>query len=99
MQEEQRKVSEFIKEHGLDASPEFRVLDLVAEVGEIASDAAKSSGYGDSDIEVEPDEIGDAMFSLLAVAEELGIDASEALERSLEKYRGRIEQKGDPGSR
>lgn len=100
MKEHQEKVAKFIEENNLDASPGFRILDLLAEVGEIASDAAKSSNYGlePEDLEVKEDEIGDAMFSLLAVAGDLDINAEEALEKSLEKYRSRIEEKGDPGS-
>lgn len=97
----QRKVSDFIDENQLEAAPGFRLLDLVSEIGEIAKDATKSSDYGLSpeELEVKKDEIGDAMFSLVAVADKLGIDAEEALEESLEKYRSRIEERGDPGSR
>jgi len=43
-------------------------------------------------------EIGDVLFSVLAVAESLDIDADEALDVALEKYERRINQKGDPGS-
>lgn len=44
------------------------------------------------------DELGDALFSLLAVAESLEIDASEALDEALEKYETRIATKGDASS-
>lgn len=50
-------------------------------------------------MDVKKDEIGDALFSLLAVADELGIDAGAALDAALEKYSSRIDQKGDPGSK
>lgn len=97
---EQDKVEEFIEEHDLEGTTAFRILDLAAEVGEIASDAAKSAEYGieEEELEVEKDEIGDAFFSLLAVASDLGIDAGEALQESLEKYRDRIEDSGTPSS-
>lgn len=97
----QEKVSDFIEEHGLDGTPEFRILDLASEVGEIAADAAKSADYGlqPEEVDVKTDEIGDALFSLLAVAESLGIDAEKALEEALSKYESRIRSKGDPGSR
>jgi NTP pyrophosphatase (non-canonical NTP hydrolase) len=99
--EEQEKVERFMREHGMEGTPEFRILDLLAEVGEIAGDAAKSSDYGleREGLEVREDEIGDALFSLLAVCNSLDIDAGEALETSLEKYRQRIEETGDAGSR
>ncbi|MFQ3274975.1 MAG: NTP pyrophosphatase (non-canonical NTP hydrolase) [Candidatus Nanohaloarchaea archaeon] len=101
MMEEQRKVEEFVEKHGMEATSAFRILDLVAEVGEIASDAAKSADYGldEKNLEVKKDELGDAFFSLLSVANDLDIDLEEALDESLEKYESRISDKGDPGSK
>ncbi|MFB6208888.1 MAG: MazG nucleotide pyrophosphohydrolase domain-containing protein [Candidatus Nanohaloarchaea archaeon] len=100
MKQSQRKVEEFIERNDLEGTTAFRIIDLFAEVGEIASDAAKSADYGDieDELEVSKDEIGDALFSLLAVASDLGIDAEEALEESIEKYGRRIQDSGDPGS-
>ena len=97
---EQEKVEEFIAENDLEGTTAFRILDLAAEIEEIASDAAKSADYGmaEEELEVKEDEIGDAIFSLLAVASDLGIDAGNALEKSLEKYSKRIEDSGNPGS-
>ncbi|WEL20043.1 MazG nucleotide pyrophosphohydrolase domain-containing protein [Candidatus Nanohalococcus occultus] len=101
MRDAQRRVEEFVRENQLRGKTAFRILDLAAEIGEIAGDAAKSAGYGvkEDEIEVKEDEIGDALFSLLRVASDLGIDAEEALEKSLAKYKSRIEEKGDPGSK
>lgn len=98
--DQQEKVREFIEKYDMDGTAEFRILDLVSEVGEVAKDATKSTGYGENpeDILVKKDEIGDVLFSLLAVAESLDIDAEEALVTALEKYRERIDEKGDPGS-
>lgn len=98
--EEQKKVAEFIEENDLDGTTEFRVLDLVSEVGEIAKDATKTAEYGlePGNVSVKKDEIGDALFSLIAVAESLDIDVSEALDEALEKYEKRIEERGDPSS-
>lgn len=97
---EQDKVAEFIEKYEMDGTPEFRVLDLVSEVGEVAKDATKSAGYGaePENLSVKKDEIGDVLFSLLAVAESLDIDAGEALDVALEKYEKRINEKGDPSS-
>lgn len=99
--EEQQKVAEFIEEYGMNGAAEFRILDLVSEVGEIAKDATKSAGYGEEPdkLSVKKDEIGDVLFSLIAVAESLDIDAGEALDMALEKYERRIDEKGDPGSK
>jgi len=96
----QERVAEFLDEYDTDADPEYRILDLVSEVGELAKDANDSTDYGESpeDLDVKRDELGDALFSLLAVAESLDVDAERALDEALEKYRGRIDETGDPGS-
>jgi len=100
MMEQQKKVAEFVEKHDMQATSAFRIMDLVAEVGEIASDATKSADYGASEEElrVEKDELGDALFSLISVANDLGIDLEEALDESLDKYESRIEEKGGAGS-
>ena len=92
--DEQQRVAAFVKEYELQGEPAFRVLDLAAEVGEIAADATKSTDWGmeQSELNVETDEIGDALFSLLAVAESLDIDAGDALGESLAKYEKRLDE-------
>ena len=96
----QSEVAQFLDENEMRAPPVYRLLDLAAEVGEVAADAAKSSSYGDSpdSLTVPEDELGDALFALLALAEELDIDAGDALETSLSKYGVRIDADGDAGS-
>jgi NTP pyrophosphatase (non-canonical NTP hydrolase) len=75
-------------------------MDLVSEVGEVVKDATKSSEYGmkKEELEVKEDEIGDVLFSLCAVANDLDINLEEAFESTLKKYETRIEEEGDPGS-
>ena len=98
--EQQRAVSAFIEEHELKGEPAFRILDLAAEVGEIAADAADSTNYGlePDALDIETDEIGDALFSLLALAHSLDLDAGDALDESLEKYERRIADTGSASS-
>ena len=98
--EEQRAVSAFIEEHELNGESVFHILDLAAEVGEIAADATDSTEYGAEPdaLDVETDEIGDALFSLLAVANSLDIDAGDALDESLEKYERRLTETGSASS-
>ncbi|MFC4246458.1 MazG nucleotide pyrophosphohydrolase domain-containing protein [Natribaculum luteum] len=90
--DEQRKVAAFVREHELEAPPAYRLLDLVSEVGEVAKDATESTDYGESptDLEIRSDEIGDVLFALLALADAVEIDASDALDDALEKYDERI---------
>jgi NTP pyrophosphatase (non-canonical NTP hydrolase) len=98
--EEQRRVSAFVDRHGLEAPPEFRLLDLVSELGEVAKGATESTGYGDDPdrLRLDPDEIGDVLFALLALAESVDVDAGEALEAALSKYEARLDETGSPAS-
>jgi NTP pyrophosphatase (non-canonical NTP hydrolase) len=48
-------------------------------------------------VSVNEDEIGDALFALLALSESLDIDAGEALETALSKYERRLGRTDDPG--
>ncbi|RLM59226.1 nucleotide pyrophosphohydrolase [Halobellus sp. Atlit-31R] len=100
MRDSQRRVADFLAEAELHTHPAYRLLDLTAEVGELAADAAKSSAYGDDpeSLSVHSEELGDALFALLALAAELDVDAETALEESLAKYESRIEGDGTPGS-
>ncbi|WP_265109218.1 MazG nucleotide pyrophosphohydrolase domain-containing protein [Halosolutus halophilus] len=100
MDEKQRQVADFVEAHGLETPPAYRLLDLVSEVGELAKDANESTGYGTTPetVAIESDEIGDALFALLAVAESLDIDAEEALETAIAKYDARMDEGGSPGS-
>ena len=98
--DEQDRVAAFVAEHDLHADPAYRILDLESEVGEIAKDAAESTGYGDApaDVDVANTEVGDALFALLALAESLDVDAGAALDEALAKYRDRLDETGSAAS-
>jgi NTP pyrophosphatase (non-canonical NTP hydrolase) len=100
MHDQQRQVAAFVDEHDLETPPEYRLLDLVSEVGELAKDANESTRYGDEpgDFDLETDELGDVLFALLALAADLDIDADEALEEAVSKYDRRLANDGSPGS-
>lgn len=96
----QQRVAAFLDRTGLHAPPAYRLLDLTAEVGELAADATATSDYGaaPSQLSVAEDELGDALFALLALAESLDVDADAALETSLAKYETRLAETGTAGS-
>jgi NTP pyrophosphatase (non-canonical NTP hydrolase) len=96
----QETVADFLAEHDLHTDPAYRLLDLTAEVGELAADATASTEYGASPaaLDLSRDELGDALFALLALAEETDTDADAALAESLAKYERRIDSEGSPGS-
>ncbi|WEL23994.1 MazG nucleotide pyrophosphohydrolase domain-containing protein [Candidatus Nanohalovita haloferacivicina] len=100
LRQQQNRVSEFLEENDMQAPPEFRIMDFISEAGEIVKDAVKTAEYGGAreKLDVKEDEIGDVLFSILAVADSLDIDAEKAFERAMEKYERRIDEKGDAGS-
>ena len=97
---EQDRVAAFVDEYGLETDLAYHALDLESEVGEIAKEVTTSTDYGRSPsaASIATDEIGDALFALLALAEAADVDADEALDEALSKYEARIESSGDAGS-
>lgn len=98
--DEQERVASFVATHDLECPPAYRLLDLAAEVGELAADANAATGYGTEpeSFAVERDELGDALFALLALADGADVDAGAALDDALEKYERRLDETGSPGS-
>ncbi len=97
---EQDRVAEFVATHDIEAPPAYRLLDLTSEIGELAKEAAVSTEYGSDPgaVALPADELGDALFALLALCEAADVDAGAALETALAKYDDRLESGGDPGS-
>ncbi|ELY44643.1 MazG nucleotide pyrophosphohydrolase domain-containing protein [Natronorubrum tibetense] len=100
MNDQQAAVADFVETYDLETPPEFRLLDLVSEVGELAKDANTSTEYGTEpeELALASDEIGDVLFATLALADSLDIDAEAALEEALEKYERRMDADETPGS-
>lgn len=97
----QQSVAEFVKQHDLETSVEARLLDLLSEIGELAKEALKGSDYGKTrftQTEAWEEELADAFFSLVCIANSTGVDLEEALEKVLTKYEDRISNKGKAGS-
>ena len=96
----QDRVTAFQDEYDVEGEPEYQLLDLASEVGELAADACAATDYGQGseDVAVKRDELGDALFSLLVFANSMDVDADAALDEALEKYERRIDATGDPGS-
>ena len=98
--DEQSRVASFVAENDLEAPAAYRLLDTVSELGEISKAVCTSTAYGSDPekVEVPEDELGDALFALLALCAELDVDAGAALETSLSKYEDRLTETGDAGS-
>jgi NTP pyrophosphatase (non-canonical NTP hydrolase) len=92
----------FLARHKLSHSPQTHTLDLASEVGEVAKALLEGSRYGEEPLQQTPaieQELGDAFFSLIALAESLDIDLETALKDTLARYEARLAAKGHPGWR
>lgn len=97
----QKEVSDFCKDQKLECSVEYRLLDLLSELGEVSKEILNKTQFGKkpfvSNFEF-LEEMGDLSFCLIALANETGVDLESVTRKALEKYKMRIEQKGHPGS-
>lgn len=78
-----------------------RLLDIISELGELDKEYLKATEYGTQQIELTEDftlEFGDVLYSLLSLANEMNIDANDALDKVLTKYQNRINSNGNLGS-
>ena len=97
----QQRVAAFVRRHHLLHAPATHVLDLVSEVGEVAKEILLATDYGRQAPQFRSGlagELGDALYSLLALAESCGVDADSALNATLKKYERRLIEHGEAGS-
>lgn len=97
----QTQVAAFVAAHGLTTSVELRLLDLVSEVGELAKEPLRATGYGSAAFSPTPawtDELGDVLFALVCLANATNVDLHAALLASLRKYEARLRDRGSAGS-
>ena len=89
----QEKVKIFCNQNKLNASVESRALDIMSEVGELSKEILLSSDYGNKKIELNDKirlELGDVLFSFVAMANSFDVDLDKCLNQVLEKYQERI---------
>jgi len=94
LDEAQAGVDQWIKSFGVRYFSELTNLaQLVEEVGELARIMSRT--YGDQSFKKSDeaydlaDELADVLFVLICIANQTGVDLTEALERNLEKKTGR----------
>ena len=90
IQEAQQAVDNWIKTTGIRYFNELtNTAILMEEVGEVARIMAREYGeqsYKKSDTEVKlADEMADVLFVLICLANQTGIDLTEALEKNMQK--------------
>lgn len=96
----QNDVIAFLKAHGLQLEAEKRYIDLVSEIGELGKELLLATSYGTKPPEYRDNlqgELGDCLFSLLALCGALGVDAETALSGALAKYEKRANLRGNIG--
>ena len=96
----QQQVADVLRHSDIDTPPAYQLLDVVSELGDIAAQVNETTGYGTDStaLSIPEDELGDALFALLALCEELDVDADAALSTALAKYEGRSGTSGTPAS-
>lgn len=89
IKEAQRQVDEWIKTYGVRYFSELtNMAILTEEVGEVARIMART--YGDQSVKEGEktelaDELADVLWVLMCIANQTGIDLTEALQRSIDK--------------
>jgi len=94
VQEAQEKVDQWIKVHGVRYFNELtNMAMLTEEVGEVARVMARTYGEQSSKKGEEEnnlaDELADVLFVLICIANQTGIDLTDAFKKNLEKKTGR----------
>jgi len=93
----QTMVEQFLQTYGLHADVQTRYIDLVSEMGELGKEILDSTHYGKHAFSTNAqalDEMGDCLFSVLALCSAMNISAEDALNGALLKYTARHKQKG-----
>jgi len=97
----QQTVNNFIQKYHLQTDEHTRYIDLVSEIGELGKEILKSTNYGKQNYTQNANaagELGDCLFSLLALCSAMGVDGQDALNTAIAKYENRFAAKGDIGS-
>ena len=84
-----------------DIPVEHGVLGVMSELGELAKEILVMTDYGSrtpKDNNKLKIELGDVFFSVIILANKLGVDLNESLDIVLEKYEQRLLRRGSPGS-
>ncbi|MFW5819784.1 MAG: nucleotide pyrophosphohydrolase [Bacteroidota bacterium] len=90
IKEAQKRVDEWIKTHGIRYFDELtNMAILTEEVGEVARIIARKYGEqsfkGSEDKKVLSDEMADVLFVLICLANQTGVNLTEALNENLRK--------------
>jgi NTP pyrophosphatase (non-canonical NTP hydrolase) len=96
----QKQTQEIINRFNFNWSTYVQYIHLVEEVAELGeaitvNEGDRKSGSGEKALADHSDlteEIGDALFSVIAVANKLNIDSTQALEEAFKRYQLKLEK-------
>lgn len=97
----QEEITNVIETYKLNSSIEYRLLDVMSELGEVSKEMLKMTEYGKTDPAHNQnfaEEVGDLLFSLFTVANAMQVDLNKALRLVIDKYHQRFAETGDIGS-
>lgn len=100
LQDYQKQTQETVDKFKFDWSTYVQYVHLVEEVAELGEAITvhlgdRKSGSGEQALADHADlieEIGDVIFSAIAVANKLGIDSTESLEEAFKRYEGKLQK-------
>jgi NTP pyrophosphatase (non-canonical NTP hydrolase) len=101
MTNHQEKAGMLVTQFNLETRPHIRLLDIQAELGELAKEYLILTDYGHKDFQTNENwelELGDIYFSLLCLANTTGVGLEEALQKVVVKYQKRFNSAGTIGS-
>jgi len=85
----QKLVAEFVAKKNVNVDLQTRMLDLVAELGELSKEALKGTHYGRKAWRSTPNwspELGEVFFSLICIANMTGVDLDLCLAQTMANY-------------
>lgn len=100
LQDFQKQTQEIIDRFKFDWSTYVQYIHLVEEVAELGeaitvAQGDRKKGRGEQALADHSDlieEIGDSLFSVIAVANKLGVDSTEALEEAFKRYEVKLQK-------
>lgn len=101
LDELQRDIANYNKRNDLTLDARTRLLDLYSEVGELSKELLKGSNYGAEETSVTEDwhdELADCLYALISLANETDVHLEQSMQKVLQKYQRRLDEKGHAGS-
>ena len=88
-------LEDFIARHNLETAPQWSLLDIGAQLGELTRALLKQTNFGREDIQLPPEiaheKIGDLLFAIAYFAHLHNVDLETAMHDSLARFEEKLE--------